>query len=107
MPRPHRSEIAVGVWARSFAFPGLYCPGLIEAKSSIPASAVYEGFPGLYCPGLIEATARRRPGRVVPGFPGLYCPGLIEAWEVAGASADAARCFRGSIAPASSKRAHE
>ena len=37
-------------------------------------------FPGLYCPGLIEARLRSWiMHRIVPVFPGLYCPGLIEA----------------------------
>ena len=37
-------------------FPGLYCPGLIEAVlPALEAAAVLEKFPGLYCPGLIEA----------------------------------------------------
>ena len=37
------------------------------------------GFPGLYCPGLIEAAVRRHLNHGSVRFPGLYCPGLIEA----------------------------
>ena len=40
-------------------------------------------FPGLYCPGLIEATVQPLAGVLaVELFPGLYCPGLIEAGEL-------------------------
>ena len=85
------------------AFPGLYCPGLIEAQrrdsafvmrcgfrgSIAPASlkpcpfgtpsGVSRAFPGLYCPGLIEASAVSGEAGEPGWFPGLYCPGLIEA----------------------------
>ena len=40
-------------------------------------------------------------------FPGLYCPGLIEAIVSRTAPRSGARGFRGSIAPASLKRADE
>ena len=87
-------------------FPGLYCPGLIEApagaamatasapcfRGSIAPASLKRGgrlafhhrhddvFPGLYCPGLIEAQLLSRPhGGSLGVFPGLYCPGLIEA----------------------------
>ena len=86
-------------------FPGLYCPGLIEAGvGSVYWSDIAAWFPGLYCPGLIEANPgedeghSKEPGfrgsiapaslkraacggarRRCPWFPGLYCPGLIEA----------------------------
>ena len=88
------------------AFPGLYCPGLIEAAASTSAPGRGRTFPGLYCPGLIEARChgpnawwllrfrgsiapaslkRHRLLRVEEGvavFPGLYCPGLIEAGKI-------------------------
>ena len=110
-------------------FPGLYCPGLIEAgrvgmahtmtrrgfRGSIaPASLKRRGpvrvasdaagFPGLYCPGLIEALPRQHHPPVGRGFPGLYCPGLIEA-EPSWRDDRPKERFRGSIAPASLKRA--
>ena len=62
------------------AFPGLYCPGLIEAVPPVVLVVLVEGwFPGLYCPGLIEALSGRERQHAPPAFPGLYCPGLIEA----------------------------
>ena len=85
-------------------FPGLYCPGLIEAQHGRPSnppggtcfrgsiapaslkprgcsssSRTWRRFPGLYCPGLIEAIVSMCTGRLSASFPGLYCPGLIEA----------------------------
>ena len=43
-------------------FPGLYCPGLIEARQRAPLAHQGGEFPGLYCPGLIEAAfAAARP----------------------------------------------
>ena len=50
--------MASGVGYDSESFPGLYCPGLIEARVFHHAPPVMGVFPGLYCPGLIEA----RPG---------------------------------------------
>ena len=42
-------------------FPGLYCPGLIEASRSELNHLSSRGvFPGLYCPGLIEAARSAR-----------------------------------------------
>ena len=61
------------------------------------------GFPGLYCPGLIEAGGGHRSPGHRRRFPGLYCPGLIEARGTPGSGALRTRCFRGSIAPASLK----
>ena len=60
-------------------FPGLYCPGLIEAGGSHCLPLAFDWFPGLYCPGLIEAILARGGRAMKPEFPGLYCPGLIEA----------------------------
>ena len=60
-------------------FPGLYCPGLIEAAVRVTATAESPEFPGLYCPGLIEALWGGVLPRQQDAFPGLYCPGLIEA----------------------------
>jgi len=37
------------------------------------------GFPGLDCPGLIEANIQERGRPPERRFPGLDCPGLIEA----------------------------
>ena len=44
-------------------------------------------FPGLYCPGLIEAPTVNHPRTGPDMFPGLYCPGLIEATETRSGSA--------------------
>ena len=60
-------------------FPGLYCPGLIEASSGRGMRSGGSRFPGLYCPGLIEAGASACHASASLWFPGLYCPGLIEA----------------------------
>ena len=86
-------------------FPGLYCPGLIEAATPSSGRACDRAaFPGLYCPGLIEARPSAGAGAPTPPrFPGLYCPGLIEA-SVQRSSRRNQSCFRGSIAPASLKR---
>ena len=129
MPRPHRSGADAENPARVVTeFPGLYCPGLIEARAGPGLAPPRRAFPGLYCPGLIEAMgAGRAPIFNAPGFPGLYCPGLIEAASAISASSALRnvsgallprphrstisfdpfpKCqmgFRGSIAPASSK----
>ena len=61
-------------------FPGLDCPGLIEA--TFAASIQYNvlgSFPGLDCPGLIEAPSWLMCKAATIRFPGLDCPGLIEA----------------------------
>ena len=60
-------------------------------------------FPGLYCPGLIEAMPPGAGGSSMPPFPGLYCPGLIEASRPAVVTPNKPLGFRGSIAPASLK----
>ena len=85
-------------------FPGLYRPGLIEARSLPLLASAHAEFPGLYRPGLIEACSIGAGARVpfagfrgftapaslkrahclclvllMPRFPGLYRPGLIEA----------------------------
>ena len=114
---------------RETKFPGLYCPGLIEARahqwraregrtrfrgSIAPASLKLNRvrrhgrpageFPGLYCPGLIEAGWHRgRAATPRPTFPGLYCPGLIEAMSGQAHTSCGVTRFRGSIAPASLK----
>ena len=60
-------------------FPGLYCPGLIEARRGSRRAPNTSSFPGLYCPGLIEASGMMDKAHANMMFPGLYCPGLIEA----------------------------
>jgi len=87
-------------------FPGLHCPGLIEASQCTARRVLpHSRFPGLHCPGLIEAflalvcveaigqafrgfiaPASLKPGqyylhhKFLRRFPGLHCPGLIEAF---------------------------
>ena len=84
-------------------FPGLYCPGLIEATGKRQDCVGGGWFPGLYCPGLIEASRFTRMPCLSTMFPGLYCPGLIEAAWVMGEPLAEGDRFRGSIAPASLK----
>ena len=85
-------------------FPGLYCPGLIEAGwAGLPRPPRY-GFRGSIAP----ASSKRNPSPAgsfrMAMFPGLYCPGLIEAMSPISAGLIPTTSFRGSIAPASSKR---
>jgi len=61
------------------------------------------GFPGLDCPGLIEACPPLPWRQPQPCFPGLDCPGLIEAFSGYSISPSYAPVFRGLIAPASLK----
>ena len=79
LPRPHRSRARSRCWSAPTTFPGLYCPGLIEAASLRSRAIISSPFPGLYCPGLIEAWDGEAGGTSARMFPGLYCPGLIEA----------------------------
>ena len=85
-------------------FPGLYCPGLIEAAhhlgslsarqlgfrgSIAPASLklnprdglarMHLGFRGSIAPASLKHQDAGVDHQVTAGFPGLYCPGLIEA----------------------------
>ena len=75
--KPGNRPLATGHWLP--AFPGLYCPGLIEALARARTRPRPSKFPGLYCPGLIEAALLDVEDAGVAEFPGLYCPGLIEA----------------------------
>ena len=60
-------------------------------------------FPGLYCPGLIEAHAqRRRAARLPAGFRGSIAPASLKRRFRLGVPS-CFPCFRGSIAPASLK----
>jgi len=61
-------------------------------------------FPGLDCPGLIEAGFCGQKANDAGGFPGLDCPGLIEAPPLALRLAAVDVVFRGLIAPASLKQ---
>ena len=81
-------------------FPGLYCPGLIEAATARRLDVVgLVVFPGLYCPGLIEA-GPQAPSAPWPWkvFPGLYCPGLIEGLREYG-TGDAQQGVSGALLP--------
>ena len=70
------AKVSQGEWT----FPGLYCPGLIEAAWTWRSIVAWMSvFPGLYCPGLIEAGVHWQSPPLAEAFPGLYCPGLIEA----------------------------
>ena len=65
------------------AYPGLLCPGLIEAFTWSETTILGAAYPGLLCPGLIEATGAG--GEILQPsetYPGLLCPGLIEAGPV-------------------------
>ena len=112
-------------------FPGLYRPGLIEARANTRARArAPTGFPGLYRPGLIEARCRTSGGAsrwarfrgftapaslkqahavtaraMATAFPGLYRPGLIEAAGARRRRPSGHGGFRGFTAPASLKPA--
>ena len=114
---------------RARGFPGLYCPGLIEALAVAPAPAIRRaGFRGSIAPASLKPRRRgagrsicpRFRGSIAPAslkraaeprtgnaamkqFPGLYCPGLIEADSDALGSHGGQPGFRGSIAPASLK----
>ena len=84
---------------RQTAFPGLYCPGLIEAQGETQSGiSSTSQFPGLYCPGLIEARPTCSTRLPWSSFPGLYCPGLIEAAAPMG-PCDAARTVSGALLP--------
>ena len=84
-------------------FPGLYRPGLIEARRAGAAATPSAWFPGLYRPGLIEAPGKPPPLRWSLAFPGLYRPGLIEAREGGARGGAGMTRFRGFTAPASLK----
>ena len=70
----------------------------------MPAGGCLTPFPGLYCPGLIEALTQTYEAACTMRFPGLYCPGLIEAITGTGKGWVGTHSFRGSIAPASLKQ---
>ena len=64
----------------SFRFPGLYCPGLIEAsRESARASSLSLSFRGSIAPASLKPGPGRQGLQDQDAFPGLYCPGLIEA----------------------------
>ena len=84
-------------------FPGLYCPGLIEAAPGGSCWCTRSGFRGSIAPASLKPRPRQVGHHGFPAFPGLYCPGLIEA-QFQRSDPDRRRGgFRGSIAPASLK----
>ena len=60
-------------------FRGSIAPASLKLREDEDGFADDERFPGLYCPGLIEALYRTTRQGERRRFPGLYCPGLIEA----------------------------
>ena len=84
-------------------FRGSIAPASLKPESDGPCVFGVDLFPGLYCPGLIEARKSRSATRLATPFPGLYCPGLIEARGAPPRPTHRPARFRGSIAPASLK----
>ena len=62
-----------------FSFPGLYCPGLIEAGRRATIRTRWNCFRGSIAPASLKRRQERLPALAHVAFPGLYCPGLIEA----------------------------
>ena len=65
------------MWAAYFR--GSIAPASLKLRGGEGYDRAAVKFPGLYCPGLIEAVTYSYAVTSEGGFPGLYCPGLIEA----------------------------
>jgi len=65
--------------ARQFAFRGFIAPASLKHDSLTFWEHNFRRFPGLHCPGLIEARHKTSNIHARKCFPGLHCPGLIEA----------------------------
>ena len=93
-----------GLKIRTPEFPGLYCPGLIEAATRPSQEVHRRRFRGSIAPASLKLRKPEAMPRLGELFPGLYCPGLIEANPVARGKPAVTVRFRGSIAPASLKQ---
>ena len=84
-------------------FPGLYCPGLIEAATT-PCETDYRppGFRGSIAPASLKRDWLVAAVRAGAGFRGSIAPASLKR-GVEGEDVAGARRFRGSIAPASLK----
>ena len=60
-------------------FRGITAPASLKRPPRVGVGRTRAAFPGHYCPGLIEASAAPVRSIASPAFPGHYCPGLIEA----------------------------
>ena len=57
------------------AYPGLLCPGLIEADHILDSDVLPRGaYPGLLCPGLIEAAVGMREPSTIGDLSGASLP---------------------------------
>ena len=85
-------------------FPGLYCPGLIEAMEELRAHILaHPGFRGSIAPASLKRQRPCLPCQVARRFRGSIAPASLKLLGQSGSLAYMA-CFRGSIAPASLKR---
>ena len=81
-------------------FPGLYCPGLIEAQSlDVCGGNTESRFRGSIAPASLKPSNRIIMVGYSPTFPGLYCPGLIEARRHDGDAVGAVRAVSGALLP--------
>jgi len=81
----------------------LIAPASLKHRQRVDRDVPERRFPGLDCPGLIEAELNTYQYPYPKSFPGLDCPGLIEADLAQKNTQFAFTVFRGLIAPASLK----
>ena len=106
MPRPHRSSAGTALTATGFTVSGALLP---RPHRSVLTPSLHDRvlamFPGLYCPGLIEApTSQRQPTHGEARFRGSIAPASSKHTRPRPCRPRTRHSFRGSIAPASSKR---
>ena len=82
---------------------GFFAPASLKPTPIGTAAVRAVPYPGLLCPGLIEANVAPSGPSAKPPYPGLLCPGLIEASDGELCHGNHGIPIRGFFAPASLK----